>query len=96
MTAIQLADKLSDEDKKEGIDKIKLMLQNDPKSKVREGAVQFLTKNVSPELAQTICKESIENDSSYLVVSAGLVFLGQINPEEALVKSRNLENESSS
>ena len=96
LTAIQLADKLSDEAKKEGIDKIKLMLQNDPKSQVREGAVQFLTKNVSPELAQTICKESIENDSSYLVVSAGLVFLGQINPEEALVKSRNLENESSS
>jgi len=96
LTAIQLADKLSDGAKKEGIEKIKRILINDSKSQVREGAIQFLTKNIEPLKAESLCIERIEKDSSYLVVSAGLVFLGQINPEEALLKAKNLENESSS
>jgi aminopeptidase N len=96
LTAIQLSDKLSDGVKKSGIDRIKLMVVNDEKSQVREAAIQFLTKNVEPEIAQLICKERIEKDSSYLVIGAGLVFLGQINPQEALIYARKLENESSS
>jgi aminopeptidase N len=96
LTAIQLSDRLSDGAKKEGIDRIKLMVTNDSKSQVREAGIQFLTKNVEPETAQLICKERIEKDSSYLVAGAVLVFLGQINPEEALVYARRLENESSS
>ena len=96
LNAIQLIGKLSSDTKKEGIDSVKEILVNDPKSQVREAAIQSLTKNLEPLSAQSICIERIDNDSSYLVVGAGLVFLGQINPEEALLKARNLENENSS
>ena len=55
LTAIQLADKLSDGAKKEGIEKIKRILINDSKSQVREGAIQFLTKNIEPLKAESLC-----------------------------------------
>jgi len=96
LTAIQLTGRLSDGAKKEGVDIIKSIMVNDPKSQVRKGAIEFLSASIKEDLAIQLCKERIDVDSSYLVVSSALTYLGQVKPEEALLKAKYLEKENSS
>jgi len=91
--AIEKSIRLKDNYRQKAIQIITQQLLSDPNSSVRTDALAFI------ELANLLNKdkyyEKALNDSSYLVVSTALKFLGKISPDKAMQQSKELENEPS-
>jgi aminopeptidase N len=93
INAISLFGDVKNKLAEQGLNRIKEMAINDPKSQVRVAALEYLSKNLSAEEAKTILRKAIESDKSFLVISSALTALTEINPDEALTDARKLEKE---
>jgi len=91
--AIEKAILLKEDYKQNAIQIITKQLFNDSKSAVRTEVLNFIDRADLPN-KMTYYKHAL-NDSSYLVVSTSLKFLGKIDVAQAMQKSHELENEPS-
>lgn len=96
MLAIEKAVRLSNEQRTAAYALIKEMAANDPKSVVRNAAVNFISPKLEKDESMALNEMLIQKDSSYLVVSSALKQLAKIDFEKAMVHAKNLENEKSS
>ena len=96
ITAIEKAVKLEGDNKTKGLTVITDLAKNDPVSKVRAAALNFLNNNSENNSNIAIYTERIEKDSSYLVVTTALRQLGKIDPDKAMGLAKELETEKSS
>ncbi len=94
--AIGLVERLSDERKNEGIEKVKSLLMNDSKSQVREASLQFLARQIESQEVMDLCKKSLQLDSSYLVVTTALNIIASSQTDDALIMAYEFENEPAS
>ncbi len=94
--AIAKSGNLSDASKQIAIQKIKVLVENDPHSYVRADALQFLSGNLTGTDAKLALENRILKDSSYLVVGSALVELNKIDNNKALELATTLENEKNS
>ncbi len=93
ITAINLFVDVKNKLAEQGLNRIKDMAVNDPKSQVRVAALEYLSKNLKAEEANTVLRKAIETDKSFLVISSALSALTEINPDEALTVARKLEKD---
>ena len=81
----------------QGLEIVKGMIENDPKSDVRVAAVAAIGQLIESEtVLSAIYNKRVQEDRSYSVISIALSSLGGINPEEALKIAETLESEKSS
>jgi aminopeptidase N len=78
-----------------GKNKLLDMVKNDPDSRVRSEAVVILAQELEPALLETVLKDRMQNDKSYLVISNALSAYGDSNPKEAMKVAKELEKEKS-
>ena len=80
-----------------GLEIVRGMIANDPKSDVRVVAIAAIGQMVSDQdEVATILKERMSTDRSYSVISTALRALGGVDSEGALALAKDLENEKSS
>jgi aminopeptidase N len=80
-----------------GLEIVKGMIENDPKSDVRVAAVAAIGQLIEDNaVLSALYKKRITEDRSYSVISIALSSLSGINPEEALAIAESLESEKSS
>jgi aminopeptidase N len=80
-----------------GLEIVKGMIENDPKSDVRVAAVAAIGQLIEDNAAlSALYNKRITEDRSYSVISIALSSLSGINPEEALAIAESLESEKSS
>jgi aminopeptidase N len=96
LKAIEKCSKLTDENKNTALEKIRILAKEDQNSEVRKSAIAFIVYNSNNETIEPLLIERLTNDSSYLVLSACLSNLQEINPELAYQKANFLANENSS
>jgi aminopeptidase N len=77
---------------KEAVEAIIKVAKADPRNSTRAAAIQKLVKIKATE-ATAICKNAIEKEQSYLVMSAGLNGLADLDPTTALDYAKKLEKE---
>ncbi len=96
LLAIGKVGRLKEENETKGIELLKEMIVNDPKSSVRSAALNRLGKELEEEELRTIYVERIKTDPSYSVVSSSLRYLAKIDTAQAIGLAENLEKERSS
>lgn len=80
-----------------GLEIVKGMIANDPKSDVRSAAlIAFVQLTQNEEALTAVFMDRISTDKSYSVISEALGALGGINTGEAMKVAGGLENENSS
>ncbi len=92
--AIEKAGRLKDGYKSMATDIIHTMALEDESSAVRAAALNYL-ENTGDAENEELYVQSIDSDSSYLVVSTALRMLAKTNPDLAMVKAESLEKETS-
>ncbi|MEJ6775884.1 MAG: M1 family metallopeptidase [Crocinitomicaceae bacterium] len=94
--AIGKSGKLRGEMKAKGIEMMRAMVVNDPKSAVRVAALNAISKQLEEATLAGIYEGVVSKDLSYSVVSSALRSLGQQDPDRALTLAEPLESEKSS
>ena len=95
--AVDMTNKLKDNFRVKGIEKLKDLAKNDPKSAVRLAALEKLGKLIDDwSKLESNYVAIVETDSSYSVITGALAGIGQENPEKALELAAGLESERSS
>jgi aminopeptidase N len=80
-----------------GLEIVKGMIENDPKSDVRVAAIAAIGQLIDDEkVLSAIYNKRAQEDRSYSVISIALSSLSGINPDEALKIAETLESEKSS
>ena len=92
--AIDKAGKLTNENAEKALVKIKELALNDPNSSVRSSALTYIANNSNDSEALFI--QSLEKDQSYKVLGTSMRALAEINPQLAVGKVKQWENETSS
>jgi aminopeptidase N len=92
--AIEKAGKLTNENAGKALIKIKELALNDPNSSVRASALTYVANN--SEANEPLFIQSLEKDKSYKVLGTSMRALAEINPELAVSKVKQWENETSS
>lgn len=95
LEAVKKAVFLSNNNLTTGKNKLLDMVKNDPDSRVRAEAVVVLSEELEKDMLETVLKDRIQNDKSYLVVSNALSAFGEANPKEAMKIAKELEKEKS-
>lgn len=94
--AVEKASKLSEPFKNHALAIIQKLSVLDSCSKVRSKALDYLADHEANNAFEARCLNTIEKDSSYLVVSTALQSLAKVSPEQAVSIANKLEKESSS
>lgn len=93
--AISKISSLKDENLTLGINKLKTMALEDPKSSVRVAAIKKLSKKYKGEDFTDMLVNAIKQDSSYSVVATSLSILGKKDSKRALKLAKGLESSKS-
>lgn len=96
--ALDKVSSLTGEHKTMAIATVKNMLELDPKSSVRSKAIQVLETMISEDedTRKVLYSRAVQNDKSYSVISEALAGLANIDPDQAMLEAKQLENERSS
>lgn len=92
MDAIQMLSKVAKEKETELKALMMTIAEKDSNTKVRAEAISFLAANYSGKELEHVFEKAV-GEQSYAIVAAGLEGLVKANPEAAMKKAKNLENE---
>jgi aminopeptidase N len=95
LLAIEKAESLKFDKQEKAIELITNLLKKDSKSDVRATAISYLANKLQKSDAENLLINSINTDSSYLVIGRALNHLIEINVDLAIEKAKQLEKEPS-
>jgi aminopeptidase N len=96
LKAVERIGRVSEESRKDAVEKLVLLSKQDPHAAVRSAALSNLYHILEAQESIALYEERLQNDASYTVMTTALKNLAKLDPKKAMVVTRTFENEKSS